>query len=195
MVIYRRTWNGSKIKQGSSVSSWNPEVAELPDFSVMESVTYVNEVDIQKVKLHQSVDIGLDAMPDKHLKGNITHVANIGEQRPNSDSKVFEVIIQINKSDTTLRPAMTTSNIIHIKSMPNELYVPLEAIHAQDSLNFVFKKSGLETVMQQVKLGMMNETDIVIKKGLSTKVKVYLSMPEDTTGIQKKFLSSSITSR
>lgn len=195
MVIYRRTWNGSKIKQGSSVSSWDPEVAELPDFSVMESVTYINEVDIQKVKLHQFVDIGLDAMPGKHLKGTITHVANIGEQRPNSNSKVFEVIIQINKSDTTLRPAMTTSNVIHIKSLPNVLYVPLETIHSLDSLNFVFKKSGLETVMQQVKLGTMNETDIVIKKGLTTKDRVYLSMPEDTTGIQKIYLSKPIASR
>jgi len=195
MVIYRRTWNGTKIKQGSSISSWDPEVAELPDFSVMESVTYVNEVDIQKVKLHQAVDIGLDAMPDKHLSGTITHVANIGEQRPNSDSKVFEVVIQINKSDTTLRPAMTTSNVIHIKSLPNVLYVPLEAIHARDSLNFVFKKSGLETVMQQVKLGMMNETDIVIKKGLSSKSRVYLSMPEDTTGIPKVYLDKPLASR
>ena len=192
MVIYRRTWNGTKIKQGSSISSWDPEVAELPDFSVMESVTYVNEVDIQKVKLHQSADIGLDAMPDKHLKGTITHVANIGEQRPNSDSKVFEVVIQINKSDTTLRPAMTTSNVIHIKSLPNKLYVPLEAIHARDSLNFVFRKSGLETVMQQVKLGTMNETDIVIKKGLSTKDEVYLSMPEDTTDIKKIYLTKPV---
>ncbi len=53
MVIYKRNRDGSKVKEGSSISAWDPTVAELPDFSVMESVTYINEVDIQKVSVGQ----------------------------------------------------------------------------------------------------------------------------------------------
>lgn len=185
MVIYRRTRDGSKITEGSSVSAWDPTVAELPDFSVMESVTYVNEVDIQKIKVGQTVDIGLDAMPDKKLTGVITEVANIGEQRPNSNSKVFQVLIRINESDDTLRPAMTTSNTIHVESMDDALYVPLETIHSVDSLSYVFKRSGLETVMQQVILGMMNDDDVVIREGLEENDSIYFSIPDDTTGIRK----------
>src|SRR5699024_12094924 len=112
MVIYQRSRDGSKVTEGSSISAWNPTVAELPDFSVMNSVTYINEVDIQSIRLGQQVDVGLDAMPEKELTGVITDVANIGEQRPNSDSKVFQVVVEINEADTTLRPAMTTSNTI-----------------------------------------------------------------------------------
>jgi multidrug efflux pump subunit AcrA (membrane-fusion protein) len=192
MVIYKRQRDGSKITEGSSISAWDPVVAELPDFSVMNSVTYVNEVDIQNVKKGQKVDVGLDAMPEKKLTGVITSVANIGEQRPNSDSKVFQVIIEINEADTTLRPAMTTSNTIHVNSVDDALYAPLETIHTKDSLNFVFKREGLDMVMQQVVLGIMNQNDVIIHEGVSLDDRLYLSTPSDTAGVQKRYLAEDV---
>ena len=194
MLIYRRDWNGSKITEGGEVSTWNPVVAELPDFTTMESVTYVNEVDIQKIKEGQNVVLGLDAVPDKELTGVVTSVANIGEQRKNSDSKVFEVLIQIHGTDSLLRPAMTTSNRIFVEQVNDALFIPLESVHSIDSLSFVFKKDGLSTVFQQVDLGLMNENEVIVEKGLSRNDKIYLSVPDDTTGIEKIFLKEEISS-
>lgn len=194
MLIYRRDWNGSKITEGGEVSTWNPVVAELPDFTTMESVTYVNEVDIQKIKEGQNVVLGLDAVPDKELTGIVTSVANIGEQRKNSDSKVFEVLIQIHGTDSLLRPAMTTSNRIFVEQVNDALFIPLESVHSIDSLSFVFKKDGLSTVFQQVDLGLMNENEVIVEKGLSRNDKIYLSVPDDTTGIEKIFLKEEISS-
>ena len=190
MIIYRRNWDGSKITEGGQISAWSPVVAELPDFSVMESVTYVNEVDIQKIELGQIVQIGLDAVPDKVLTGIVTDVANIGEQRKNYDSKVFEVVIEINESDSLLRPAMTTSNRIKIASVENALSVPLETIHAEDSLTFVYKREGLDVVLQEVKIGLVNENEVIIERGLNDKDELYLSVPSDTSGIDQIRISS-----
>lgn len=195
MVIYRRSWSGSKTVEGSSISTWSPVVAELPDFSVMESVTYVNEVDIQKVKENQTVDIKLDAMPEKSLSGVVTSVANIGEQRPDSDSKVFEVVIEINEADTTLRPAMTTSNTIEVNTLADAMYVPLETIHSKNDRSFVFKRQGGSPVMQQVILGLINDNDAVIHEGLEPEDAIYLSLPGDTTGISVSYLPDSIVNR
>src|SRR5690606_20317987 len=108
MVIYVKGWDGKPIKAGSQIQMWEPNVASLPDLTKMMSKTYVNEVDVRKVKVGQKVEIGLDAYPDKKLSGEVKRVANVGEQRPNSDSKVFEVSIEIEGSDPTLRPSMTT---------------------------------------------------------------------------------------
>ena len=185
MIIYRRNWDGSKITEGEQISAWSPVVAELPDFTVMESVTYVNEVDIQKIELGQLVEVGLDAVPDKILTGVVTDVANIGEQRKNYDSKVFEVVIQINEPDSLLRPAMTTSNRIKIASLENALAVPLETIHAEDSLTFVYKRDGLDVVLQEVELGLVNENEAVINKGISENDELFLSLPSDTIGIER----------
>ena len=189
MIIYRRNWDGSKITEGEQISAWSPVVAELPDFTVMESVTYVNEVDIQKIELGQLVEVGLDAVPDKILTGVVTDVANIGEQRKNYDSKVFEVVIEINESDSLLRPAMTTSNRIKIASLENALAVPLETIHAEDSLTFVYKRDGLDVVLQEVELGLVNENEAVINNGISQNDELFLSLPSDTSGIERIRLS------
>lgn len=174
MVIYQ-SGRGGKVKEGSQISSWNPVVATLPDLSSMRSITYINEVDIRKIKIGQKVEIGLDAFPDKRLSGTVTRVANIGQQRPNSDAKVFEVMIDVNESDPSLRPAMTTSNTIIVSKIENVMHVPLEAINVyNDSVNFVFLKNGTR---QEVLLGIANLNNIIIERGLTEDDRVYLSTP------------------
>ena len=179
MVIYRRDWDGSKITAGSTISPWDPTVATLPDLSRMISTTYINEVDIRVVKRGQDVKIGLDAFPDKKLTGKVIGVANIGEQKPNSDAKVFQVKVEVHQRDTTLRPAMTTSNTIIAEVISDKVFIPLECLHSQgDSLSFVIKKSGIGFVKQEVLLGKSNTNDIIINEGVSEGDRIYLSVPE-----------------
>jgi multidrug efflux pump subunit AcrA (membrane-fusion protein) len=154
-------------------------VATLPDLSVMESVTFVNEVDIQKIKVDQLVTVTLDADPTKLLSGRVTSVANMGEQRPNSDSKVFEVNIEISESDSTLLPSLTTANMITIAKLDSVLYIPLESIYTSDSLSIVYKKNGMDIVRQEIIPGLVNDNYAVVKKGLVMEDKIYLSLPDD----------------
>ena len=183
MVIYAREWNGRKKVVGATINPWESAVATLPDLSVMESTTYVNEVDIQKVAVGQKVEIKLDADPSKKLSGIVRQVANIGEQRPNADSKVFEVKILVNESDTTLRPAMTTSNTIIVATLDSVLFLPLEAVHAQEGRSFVYKANGSGIVKQEVKLGLMNDNGVIVESGLSENDTVFLSTPPDAAEI------------
>lgn len=180
MMIYARDWNGQKKREGSQISTWDPVVATLPDMSLMVSKTYVSEVDIQKIKKEQKVQVGLDAFPDKKFTGKIISVANVGEQKPNSDSKVFEVNIQIDQKDTTLLPAMTTANMITSEVIENAIYVPLESIHNEKSIVYVFKKEGTSYIKQQVKVGKTNDNDIIIIEGLTEKDQVLVSKPANT---------------
>jgi HlyD family secretion protein len=182
MVIYYQG-RGGKVKEGSQISSWDPVVATLPDLSTMQSITYINEVDIRKIKVGQKVQIGLDAFPDKKLTGQVIQVANVGQQRPNSDAKVFEVLIRINESDGLLRPAMTTSNSILIEEKSDVVYVPLEAINVEsDSINYVYLKNRKK---QEVKLGLANSNDVIVEMGLEEGQGIFLSTPEwsKNTGI------------
>ncbi len=179
MLIYKRDWRGNKIAQGGRVSSWDPVVATLPDLTKMVSKTYINEVDINTVKKGQPVEIGLDAFPDKHLTGTVLEVANMGQQRPNSDSKVFEISVEIHESDTTLRPGMTTSNRIVADVLEDVLFVPVEAIHSQgDSITYVIVKDGLNSIKQEVQLGMSNSDEVIILAGIEEGKSVYLSDPD-----------------
>lgn len=178
MLIYDKEWNGRKKVVGSTIQAWSPVVATLPDLSVMESVTYVNEIDIQKIAVGQKVDLKLDADPDKSLAGEITAVANIGEQRANYDSKVFEVTINVSGSDTTLRPAMTTSNEILVASKADVMSIPLECIHAQDSISFVYVQNGSSPLRKQIEVGLINDNRAEVLSGITQDDVLYLSVPK-----------------
>jgi hypothetical protein len=54
--------------------------------------------------------------PDKSFTGQVISVANIGEQLPNTDAKVFEVVVKLDNTDPILRPSMTTGNQIITKA-------------------------------------------------------------------------------
>ena len=178
MVIYEKGWDGKPIKAGSQVSVWEPTVATLPDLTKMQSKTFVNEVDIRKIKTGQHVEIGLDAYPDRKLKGVVTHVANVGEQRPNSDAKVFEVLVEIDGTDATLRPSMTTSNKIVANEVAEALFIPLECLHSDhDTVTYVFLQRGVSMVKQAVIVGETNSNEAVVKSGLSENDRLFLSVP------------------
>ncbi|MDR1405709.1 MAG: HlyD family efflux transporter periplasmic adaptor subunit [Prevotellaceae bacterium] len=175
MVIYYREWGGDKRKVGSSISPWDATIATLPDLSVMESKTYVNEIDISKIKKGQQVRLGVDAFPEKQYTGVITEVSNVGEQIKNADAKVFEVIVRINESDPILRPSMTTSNKIITAAYSDVVYVPIEAIFGTDTMTYVYRTNG---VKQIVVPGEMNDNFRIIEQGLKESDEVYLSLPE-----------------
>src|SRR5207248_1905429 len=130
------------------------------------------------------VSISLDSDPTKKLTGKITAVANVGEQRPNQDSKVFEVKIEVQQSDTTLRPGMTTSNAIEIAAVPNVLSVPLEAVIADGGYSYVYKRDGRGIVRQMIETGAMNDNEIAVRKGLAKDDRVYLTPPADKANIK-----------
>lgn len=189
MVIYAKDWNGKKRVAGTSINMWDPDVAALPDLSIMEAVTYINEVDIQKIKEGQKVGITLDADPNKQLSGEITDIANIGEQKPGSEAKVFEVVISVNERDSTLRPSMTTACKIISKRIPDALFVPIESVRNDGAGSYVIVKSGGKMYKQEVKTGEINETAIVITSGLTGNETVLLSTPADLDKLEWVALS------
>jgi multidrug efflux pump subunit AcrA (membrane-fusion protein) len=183
MVIYVTEWNGRKRTAGSQISSWDPAVATLPDLTQMESVTYVNEIDVRKVAVGQPVTITLDADPSKRLTGKVVSVANVGEQRPNADAKVFEVKVTVEQSDTTLRPGMTTGNAIETFRTDSVVYLPIEAVSGEGGIPIVYKESRGGVVKQEVVTGAMNDDEVIILRGVEEADRVLLSPPPERDGL------------
>jgi len=178
MITYAKNWNGSKKKVGSSISPWDPTIANLPDLTKMESKTYANEVDIRKIKKDLPVKIGFDAFPEIEIDGIITSVANVGEKKKGSDIKIFQLLIKLSETNKDIRPGMTTSNRILTFSKEDVFTVPLEAIFSKDSIKFAYVKSGFSVDKKQVELGESNNDEVIITKGLNEEDVVYLNEPE-----------------
>jgi hypothetical protein len=150
----------------------------------MESVTYVNEIDMRRLAAGQTVTITLDADPGKRMTGTVTGVANVGEQRPNSDAKVFEVKVRVEQADSVLRPGMTTGNEIEVLRIANALSVPLEAVNSDGGVPYVFASQGGRVVKQEIITGAMNDDEVVVIRGLSEDDRVLLSPPADRARLE-----------
>ena len=178
MIIYKKERNGAKRKAGSSLNPFDMVIATLPDLSIMLSKTYINEIEVSKIKPGQEVNIIVDAFPKKAYTGEVISVANIGEQLPNSDAKMFETQIKIDGYDPELRPSMTTGNKVIIKTINDAIYIPLECVQTgPDSIPFVYEKHRTKQI---VLLGESNEKNIIVEQGLEPGTIIYLSPPEES---------------
>ncbi len=184
VTYFKYPW-GEIIKTGSKVGPYNSIIASIPEMSNLISRTYINEIDISKVKIGQNVKIGIDAFPEKQLAGEVISVANIGQAMPNSDAKVFEIKIKIFGQDKELKPAMTTSNAIDAGLFKDTVMVATDAIFENDSLKFVYLGKD-NPVKQIVWVGDENENFVLVKKGLKENDEVWLSEPADAAELKFK---------
>ena len=177
MVIYKKNRNGTKREAGSSLNSYDLAVATLPDLSSLLSKTYVSEIDVSKIRPGQKVKISIDAFPNKSFSGKVISIGKIGEQLPNSDSKMFEVLSRLDGYDPDLRPSMTTGNEIVIKEFNNAEYIPLQCVQAgPDDIPFVYTKNRTKQI---VLLGDANDENVIVKEGLDRGTLIYMMPPEN----------------
>jgi HlyD family secretion protein len=167
LVVYGLNYQNQGRKFGVGDDAWGTApVIELPDLSGMESVTYVNEIDISKVKTGQEVIVRLDAFREQKFTGRVSFVAPLGNSR-RSTIKVFEVTIEIPNESEILKPGMTTSNKIIVSELRDVLFVPLDAVFVREGKPRVFVKSGSRFKSREVVLGERSDDYVVIKDGLA----------------------------
>jgi hypothetical protein len=178
MVTYKKDRLGIKRKAGSSINPFDRAIASLPDLSSMISKLYVSEIEVSKVIPGLKVNVGVDALPEKAFTGTVISVANIGEQLPNSDAKMFEVQVRIDATDPALRPSMTTGNKIIIKTFDNVVYIPTECVQTgSDSIPFVYEKNRTKQI---VVLGEFNDKNVIVEQGLQKGATIYTIPPENS---------------
>lgn len=184
LVVYETNWGtGRKFALGDSPWGGSP-ILSLPDLSQMQSITYVNEVDVSKVRSGQKVIVKLDAFQDSSFTGKISSVASLGKIKDNNSSiKVFEITVDILAQSEILKPGMTTSNRIVINEIPNVLFVPQEAVFEKVDKKLVYIKNGSGFDERIVEIGEKSENYVVIKKGLNIGDEVALRDP--TINIEK----------
>ncbi|MBN1398092.1 MAG: efflux RND transporter periplasmic adaptor subunit [Bacteroidetes bacterium] len=178
IVVYGINFSNQQRKFVIGDTPWSgAEILSLPDLSVIESVTNINEVDVSKIRVGQKAIVKLDAFQDSSFTGEVSSVASIGKNKESNYSiKVFEVLISIDRPSEILRPGMTTSNKMIINEIPSELFVPHEAIFEKENKNIVYVKSGLGFDEQEITLGEKSE-DFVIVIGLQEGDEVALVDP------------------
>ena len=188
-----------KYKAGDKLDSTSGKAAlcTIYDLSYLTMDMSVDELDVNKVKVGQEVEISADAVEGKTFTGIITKV-NISGTTTNGVT-AYPVTIKITDTEGLL-PGMNVSAKIVLKSVKNVLSVPVDAVtrgntvivckdssklKAYNSGLLVSGKSGIPDGFEsvEVKLGVNNDQYIEITEGLKEGDVVAIVYVNTNTGV------------
>ena len=178
IAILRKSWyTNSKFKVDDEAYPSQAMIG-LPDLSRMQVKVQVNEMDISKIKLEQSVVVTLDAYPDTTFAGHVTEVATLARTKDReSRVKVFDTLAHLDGSDEKLMPGMTISCEIVVERLPDTLFVPLEAVFRKDKETIVYLKDGGDFIERVISAGLENDNYTLVAEGLKEGDHVALTDP------------------
>jgi HlyD family secretion protein len=119
----------------------------LADMSVITAEVKVDETDIVNMRLGQSADVTVDALPGRTFKGHVTEVgyqallrttgiATSQSTTGTEEAKDFKVVVTLDQLPTEnlaeLRPGLSTTAKITVAERPNALTLPIQALVQRD---------------------------------------------------------------
>ena len=173
-----RAWTGAAI-------------AEIPDLSSMRIEMKLEEVDRGRIKLGQQVRVRVDAIADKEFLAEldwISPIAAVTFRGPGMSEKNFPAHATLKNVDPRLRPGMSATAEIVIESHPNVLLIPARASFLHQGKPAVWVQRGQQFEIRTIEVGLRNENDIVVVKGLREGEVVALENPIEAAKRARKKL-------
>ena len=121
------------VAAGDEVQS-NTTVATIVDYTLLEFVTSVDELDIASVSIGQTADLTLSAITDKTIEGTVSEIAKEGTASNGSSS--FSVSILL-KDIEGVMAGMSGEAAITIESKSDIILVPVNAVVEMGGKSFV----------------------------------------------------------
>jgi len=154
----------------------------VADMSKMKFEMKIDELDINKISLGQSVNVTSDAVPDKTFNGKITSIAGKGTASNGVSTYLVEVTIN---EPGDLKPGMNVNAKTIVSEKNDILTVPASAIWKKDGKAFVSlpaDENG-KTKEVNVEIGINNKDSIEIVKGLNEGDKIVIpTVAKDLSG-------------
>ncbi len=171
-VIARHVREGELITAVSYYGAGAP-IVTIGDLSTMLVKVNLNEVDIAKVHLGQSVKITADALRDRTFHGRVSRISPASVGETSNDGLVkFPVEVTIIGDTTGLKPGMTANIEISCEKAEEALWVPNDALFEKKGKHFVTVVTGRRqgkplTEDREVTIGLSNDSRTEIRSGLS----------------------------
>jgi HlyD family secretion protein len=172
---FEATISDVAVQPGDLVKSGSPAV-QLVDLSHLYLDISISEVDINRVKIGQDIQITFDAIQDKVFEGLVTEISEIGI--PNQEVIYFTVTCEIKNPDSTIKPGMTAAATIAVEKADNVLTVPNRAVQTDGKSRFVTVVRNQALVKVPLELGMISDEHSEIKSGDLKEGEVVVTNPQ-----------------
>ena len=120
-------------------SSAGSTMMTIADMSLITAEVKVDETDIVNVKLDQTGDITIDAIPNKTFKGHVIEIGNTAILRStgvaasqsavsSQEAKDFKVVVAMDNPPDEIRPGLSCTAKITTATRKNVLSIPIQAL-------------------------------------------------------------------
>lgn len=157
-------------------------VFEIVDPTSLVFAMDVDEADIGKIQTGQQAKIVLDPFPDDTLKIPVNQIDFVSHTT-STGSNVYTVEAVLTDGGGKYRVGMNGNAEINTGEEHDALIIPLAAV--VDG-NYVFVKKGTTFVKRNIKLGVQNDTDTQVTKGLNIGEEVAIEPTRVSTEMQVK---------
>jgi RND family efflux transporter MFP subunit len=152
------------VEPGQAVNKGDAAIV-LMDPHTLEAWTKVIEEDIPLVKVGQSAELYIDALPDAVVIGTISHI--MPQSIPEEDRPLFYVIVQLHEVPDRLLDGMYLDAAILIAEREDVLHLPRSVIRdAADGSPMVLIWENGQEVERPVELGLRGDLYVEILSGL-----------------------------
>jgi HlyD family secretion protein len=141
---------------GDQVSA-NKSAFRLDDLSKLYVDLAVSEVDIDQIKIGQTVSLSFDALSGKQYSGKVSAVAMISDET--SSAVNFTVTVELTDPDKNVRPGMTSEVEIVTAQRDQALLIPNQAVRVVDGKQVIYLVQADQSTKEvEVGLGVSSDT-------------------------------------
>lgn len=187
LVIYGSTIGSGydrriPIRQGARV--WGGRrILVITDTTHLQARVNVHESRIRDIRPGQQVDVRLVARPNLLLAGTVLSKSNSAnvENAGNPALAEYSVLVELppDEGEHELKPGMSCSAEIAIRTIPNALAVPIQAVHTEGEEHFVYVPAPRGKVRRQViEVGKASDTLVEVLGGIKDGQSVLLRNPQ-----------------
>jgi HlyD family secretion protein len=182
LFTIQSTWRGmggeGEFREGDK--PWSGAiVAEIPDPSRTYVLARVDETDRGRLSAGMSAVVTSDSLPGVEIPARLASFSTLA--RPDYSSwpppRNFDVIIELDKPDARLKPAMTTTVRVGIDRLANTLLIPIRALIQTEAQPIVYVAGPRGLERRPVEVARRGQNQIAIAKGLKAGERVTLGDP------------------
>jgi RND family efflux transporter MFP subunit len=182
-TVLTRPVSVGQAVSGSGGFNSGTEVLTIADLSSMIINAQVNQADVPRLKIGQSVEVTVEAVAGLTATGVVERISPQATIR--NSIKGYPARVVLKNVDPRARPGMTANVKIPVASADNVTAVPLGAVFTElnpdtgQRERYVYIQQGDSFEKRNVKVGVSDYSFAEIQEGLSAGAVVALELPKD----------------
>lgn len=146
---------------GTLASAQTP-IAQIANINTLELIAPINEMQVNKLKVNDQVEVMVPALDKEIFTGTITNVSAVMEDR----LKAYPVTITLNNKDHKIKAGMYAEVEVVTNVQEGAMVIPAQAVITRDGFSAVYVVEEEKALQKEIVTGLSNGNETVILEGL-----------------------------